>query len=75
MLEKGKLMTCDRCGKSIFIPRRRLMDADYDEKSDYCLVHMYSTGATKYDYLKDLCVECSKEFNDLTNKFFNKFEK
>lgn len=66
---KGKLVTCDRCGATVFLAKIGAVDRD--------------GGFTRYDTFEDepegwqyasdisckLCPECNKEYRELIRKF------
>lgn len=64
---EGRLIICDRCGATVFC--KRLSDGN-----DPACFEKRPAGWTIPTSFKDLCPQCSAEFNELVSSFLNKVE-
>jgi DNA-directed RNA polymerase subunit RPC12/RpoP len=77
--QRGKLLTCDRCGKTVFLKeleaKERDADGGYTRWNEY--KHEKPPEGWSYKYLgeyKDhynLCPECSKKLEEVLGEFFS----
>jgi DNA-directed RNA polymerase subunit RPC12/RpoP len=76
--QRGKLLTCDRCGKTVFLKeleaKERDTDGGYTRWNEYKHEDPPEGWTYKYfgDYIKryNLCPECSKKLEETREKFF-----
>ena len=68
----GKIRTCDRCGKAVFLQKtgEKILDGGYtsneihEEAKDWDLV-------TTHNGVKNLCPECADEYQQILCAFVN----
>ena len=76
--QRGKLLTCDRCGKTVFLKeleaKGKDADGGYTRWNEYKHEEPPEGWSRKYfgDYIKsyNLCPECSKELEVTREQFF-----
>ena len=76
--QRGKLLTCDRCGKTVFLKeleaKERDTDGGYTRWNEYKHEAPPEGWARKYfgDYTTsyNLCPECTKILEETHNNFF-----
>lgn len=77
MKEKGILLTCDRCGKNVFLKHLNTETSDggytkqdrYEERPDgWCAVDKTLSRAIKSNHL---CSDCSKKLANILDQFWN----
>ena len=76
--QRGKLITCDRCGETIFLKeleaKERDTDGGYTRWNEYKYEEPLEGWTHQYfgDYSTsfDLCPECSKKLEETRNNFF-----
>lgn len=63
----GRLITCDRCGKTIFVKAvsDREMDGGFTRWTEF----EKAEGWTHESFIGDLCPECSQEYDCLKEEF------
>lgn len=67
----GKLIICDRCGKTQFLHHLKTETLD----GGYTKVDKYDKRPDGWEYHSDtglLCDECEKLYQELLNKFFDR---
>lgn len=69
----GKLIECDRCGKTHFIPGEPVNIAEY---GNVFKVEKYGSMPTgwfnHYEGIGLLCDDCEKQYQELMDEFFGK---
>ena len=80
--QRGKLVTCDRCGESIFVKELKVEEKDRDGGFTRWNEYTYegiSSGWTKVSFTRlhigspvcyQLCPDCTKIFDRAYNQFF-----
>lgn len=66
----GRLITCDRCGKSIFV--KAIRDEERDGGFTRWTVFEDAEGWGYEHFIGNLCPECTKEYERLKEEFKNK---
>lgn len=69
--EKGQLVTCDRCGQTVFLKSigEGETDGGYTRWNKF---ESFPTGWSVKSDLGDLCPDCSREWNRIETDFMNK---
>lgn len=72
MIKKGKMITCDRCGKTIFLEKIETRDTD----GGYAKYDVYENaeGWTHPIGFCDLCPICSDDLEEMKRIFMGKFQ-
>lgn len=66
---KGELLTCDRCGETIFLKYLGKGDAD----GGYTTWDKYENAeGWGYEVRYNLCPKCMEEYKEMINDFFGK---
>lgn len=66
---KGELLTCDRCGETIFLKYLGKGNAD----GGYTTWDKYEDAEEwGYEVHSNLCPKCMKEYKEMINDFFGK---
>ena len=72
MQTEGKKIKCDHCGLETFVEKRGTvnMDGGFARRSTYEPAERWTTHGYM-DGLKDLCPACSKQLQQVIDKFWN----
>lgn len=68
--ECGKLITCDRCGKNVFLKRIREGET-YGGYTRWIKFEEAPDGWKYYCDIGRLCPECNEEYVDIVEEFMN----
>lgn len=71
--EKGKLLTCNRCGKSVFLKFLGMEPQEWSKPTEqYATAPDGWANAVSLGRDIDLCPECTEEWVELQTRFMKK---
>lgn len=68
----GKLIECDRCGKTHFVPSEPVKIAEYRDVFKVGKYGEMPEGWTRHLEIGLLCDDCEKKYQELMDEFFGK---